>query len=61
MRNPGLTAILCALGVIGGGWSIFLPGPEAPSPMLAILQWVLFLGCIVGVIASLIQLGSKPR
>ena len=59
MRNPGITAILCALGVIGGGWSIFFPGPESPDATVAILQWVLFIGCIAGLIASLIQLGNR--
>jgi hypothetical protein len=58
MRDPFATAILCALGTGGAGWSVFFGGPESPSMALAILQWIMLVGCIVGLVTSLVQMAN---
>ena len=58
MKNPGVTAIISLVGIVLVG-STMLFTTEAPSPMLAALQWVLLAAGAVGLVGSLIQLAAK--
>ena len=60
MKDPRVTAVISLIGVVLIGSSIFF-SQEAPSPMLAILQWVLLGGAFLGLVGSLFQIGQNRR
>jgi hypothetical protein len=59
MGNPRTTALISAAGIVLVGANMLFNGGEAPSPVLAVLQWVLLIAGVVGLVGSLIQLGKK--
>ena len=52
MNNPRTIAIVGGIGVLLSGYRIFF-GNEAPSPVLATLQWVIFIGAMIGFVGGL--------
>jgi len=58
MSNPRIAAIVTGLVVLWTGYGIFFTG-EAPSQMLAILQWVIFVAALVGFVGSLFQIARR--
>ncbi len=58
MNNPRVTAIISGIAALLLGWRIFSPD-EAPSSILSILQWALFLAALVGLVGSLVQMSRK--
>ncbi|MEO8758216.1 MAG: hypothetical protein ABI398_10760 [Devosia sp.] len=60
MKDPRITAAISLIGLVLIGLSIFF-SQEAPSPMLAILQWALLGGAFLGLVGSLFQIGQNRR
>ena len=61
MNNPRIIVILSGIAALYLGYSIFVPGDEAPSGALNALNWVLFLMAIVGCIGSAIQIARGKQ
>ena len=57
MSNPRVSAAISGIGIIAVGWGMF-SADEAPSTALLTLEWVLLVGCVLGLIGSLIRMGS---
>jgi hypothetical protein len=58
MSNPRVSAIVSVVGIVIVG-SMMLFSQEEPSTGVVILQWVLLAAGVVGLIGSLMQMGSK--
>lgn len=43
MNNPKVVAVVSGLAALYLGYSIFVPGQEAPGPAVSTLNWVFFL------------------
>jgi hypothetical protein len=59
MGNPRTTAIISAIAIALIGANMLFNGGEAPSPVLAGLQWVLLIAGVIGLVGSLVQLNKK--
>jgi hypothetical protein len=59
MGNPRTTAIISAIAIALIGANMLFNGGEAPSPVLAALQWVLLIAGVIGLVGSLVQLNKK--
>jgi hypothetical protein len=59
MGNPRTTAIISAIAIALIGANMLFNGGEAPSPVLAGLQWVLLIAGVIGLVGSLVQMGKK--
>jgi hypothetical protein len=61
MNNPKVVAVVSGLAALYLGYSIFVPGQEAPGPAVSTLNWVFFLMAAVACIGSIVQIarGSK--
>jgi hypothetical protein len=59
MGNPRTTAIISAIAIALIGANMLFNGGEAPSPVLAGLQWVLLIAGVIGLVGSLLQLNKK--
>ena len=57
MGNPRTTAIISAIVLIGA--NMLFNNGEAPSPVLAGLQWILLIAGLIGLVGSLVQLNKK--
>jgi hypothetical protein len=55
MGNPRTTAI----GIVLIGANMLFNNGEAPSPVLAGLQWILLIAGLIGLVGSLVQLNKK--
>jgi hypothetical protein len=60
MKNPRISAAISVVGIVIIG-SMMLFSNEAPSTAVIALQWLLLAGCLIGLIGSLIQMGSGGR
>jgi hypothetical protein len=58
MSNPRVSAIVSLIGIILVG-SMMLSSSEAPSAGLAVLQWILLIAGVVGLVGSLLRIGSS--
>ena len=59
MGNPRTTAIISAIGIVLIGANMLFNNGEAPSPVLAGLQWILLIAGLIGLVGSLVQLNKK--
>jgi hypothetical protein len=58
MSNPRVSAIVSLIGIILVG-SMMLSSSEAPSAGLAALQWILLIAGVVGLVGSMLRIGSS--
>ena len=59
MGNPRTTAIISAIAIVLIGANMLFNNGEAPSPVLAGLQWILLIAGVIGLVGSLVQLNNK--
>jgi hypothetical protein len=59
MGNPRTTAIISAIAIVLIGANMLFNNGEAPSPVLAGLQWILLIAGLIGLVGSLVQLNKK--
>ena len=59
MGNPRTTALISAAGIVLVGANMLFNSGEAPSPVLAGLQWILLIAGLIGLVGSLVQLNKK--
>ena len=59
MGNPRTTAIISAIAIVLIGANMLFNNGEAPSPVLAGLQWILLIAGLIGLVGSLVQMGKK--
>jgi hypothetical protein len=59
MGNPRTTAIVSAIAIVLIGANMLFNNGEAPSPVLAGLQWILLIAGLIGLVGSLVQLNKK--
>lgn len=55
MSDPRISALLCAIAAAWIGYMIFFAA-EAPSQLLAVVQWGFFCIAILGLVAAVIRL-----
>jgi membrane protein DedA with SNARE-associated domain len=55
MSNPRVSAIICGLVGLWLGYQIFFSA-EAPSQLLAIMQWLFFFFAIAGCAAAVVRI-----
>ena len=60
MNDPRISATICTLVALWLGYTIFFAA-EAPSPLLATMQWVFFLCAIAGAVAAIVRLLRQGR
>lgn len=61
MNTPKIIAIISGIAALYLGYSIFVPGDEAPSGSVNALNWLFFLMAIVGCIGSAIQIARGKQ
>jgi hypothetical protein len=59
MGNPRTTAIVSAIAIVLIGANMLLNNGEAPSPTLAIVQWIFLGAAVVALIGSLVLMSRK--
>ena len=57
MKNPGISALISIVGIAAVAWGM-LSTDETPSTALLALEWILLVGCILGLIGSLVRMSS---
>ena len=55
MNNPRISAIVCGLVALWLGYQLFFT-TEAPSQVLAFMQWLFFFFAIAGLLAAIVRL-----
>lgn len=55
MSDPRITALVCALAAAWIGYMIF-SAAEAPSQMLAVVQWGFLIVALLGLVTAIIRL-----
>ena len=55
MKNPRISAIICGLVALWLGYQIFFTA-EAPSQMLAFMQWLFFFFATAGFAAAIVRI-----
>jgi hypothetical protein len=55
MNNPRVSALICGLVAVWLGYQIFFAA-EAPSQVLAFMQWLFFICAIAGLAAAVVRL-----